>query len=82
MSGDIERLCEFVCDTTSYLLQAVDDGRRLLFEGANGMLLDVNHGTYPFVTSSSTGPWGGWPEPTWNSRLAIPAGSPICSRRC
>ena len=53
-----ERLAGSVCDTTAYLLDAVDDGRRLLFEGANGMLLDVDHGTYPFVTSSSTGPGG------------------------
>jgi adenylosuccinate synthase len=36
----------------------MESGKRILFEGANGAMLDVDHGTYPFVTSSSTGPWG------------------------
>lgn len=53
-----DRLRGTVCDTTEYLHHAMDCGKRLLFEGANGMLLDVDHGTYPFVTSSSTGPHG------------------------
>ncbi|HUU84002.1 MAG TPA: adenylosuccinate synthase [Phycisphaerae bacterium] len=53
-----DRLRPFVCDTTAYLHHAIASGRRLLFEGANGMLLDVDHGTFPYVTSSSTGPWG------------------------
>jgi len=53
-----DRLRPFICDTTVYLRDALRHGRRLLFEGANGMLLDVDHGTYPFVTSSSTGTWG------------------------
>ena len=48
------RLQPFVCDTTSYLLDAVEAGRRVLFEGAQGALLDVDHGTYPFVTSSNS----------------------------
>lgn len=52
------RLGGFVCDTTNFLHEAMDQGRSVLFEGANGMLLDVDHGTYPFVTSSSTGPHG------------------------
>jgi adenylosuccinate synthase len=52
------RLSAYVCDTTHFLHKAMDEGRSLLFEGANGMLLDVDHGTYPFVTSSSTGPHG------------------------
>ena len=51
-------LASFVCDTTELLHDAMDVGRSILFEGANGMLLDVDHGTYPFVTSSSTGPHG------------------------
>lgn len=58
LSETAEHLRPFVCDTTVYLRQALEAGQRLLFEGANGMLLDVDHGTYPFVTSSSTGPWG------------------------
>ena len=49
-----ERLRPFVCDTTAYLLDAVEAGRKLLFEGAQGALLDVDHGTYPFVTSSNS----------------------------
>ncbi|MCP4251081.1 MAG: adenylosuccinate synthase [bacterium] len=53
-----ERLRPFVCDTTDFLHQTLNAGGRLLFEGANGALLDVDHGTYPFVTSSSTGTWG------------------------
>jgi adenylosuccinate synthase len=49
-----ERLRPFVCDTTAYLLDAVEAGRAVLFEGAQGALLDVDHGTYPFVTSSNS----------------------------
>jgi len=52
------RLRPFICDTTEYLQRAAAEGGRFLFEAANGMLLDVDHGTYPFVTSSSTGTWG------------------------
>jgi adenylosuccinate synthase len=52
------RLQTYVCDTTEFLHEAMDAGRSILFEGANGMLLDVDHGTYPFVTSSCTGPHG------------------------
>ena len=50
------RLSACVCDTTELLGQAMQAGQTVLFEGANGMLLDVDHGTYPFVTSSNTGP--------------------------
>jgi adenylosuccinate synthase len=53
-----ERLGPFVCDTTTFYRDAIKAGKRLLFEGANGALLDVDHGTYPFVTSSTTGPAG------------------------
>ncbi|MCH7591438.1 MAG: adenylosuccinate synthase [Planctomycetes bacterium] len=53
-----DRLGSLVCDTTNLIHNAMNDGKRILFEGANGMLLDVDHGTYPFVTSSSTGPHG------------------------
>ena len=49
-----ERLRPFICDTTELLLTAVESGRRVLFEGAQGALLDVDHGTYPFVTSSNS----------------------------
>lgn len=52
--GYAERLRPFVADTTAYLLDALEDGRRVLFEGAQGALLDVDHGTYPYVTSSNS----------------------------
>jgi adenylosuccinate synthase len=41
-------------DTTNRLLDCLDDGQRLLMEGAQGSLLDIDHGTYPFVTSSNS----------------------------
>ncbi len=52
--GYAERLKPFVGDTTAYLLDAVEGGKHVLFEGAQGALLDVDHGTYPFVTSSNS----------------------------
>ncbi len=51
-------LAPFITDTTSLLHRAIADGRKLLFEGANGCMLDVDHGTYPYVTSSNTGAVG------------------------
>lgn len=44
----------YVADTTSFLLDAVEQDKRLLFEGAQGALLDIDHGTFPFVTSSNS----------------------------
>ena len=52
--GYADRLEQYVGDTTTYLLDAVDAGKRILFEGAQGSLLDVDHGTYPFVTASNS----------------------------
>jgi adenylosuccinate synthase len=43
----------FITDTAEYLNRAIQEGKSILFEGAQGTLLDVDHGTYPFVTSSS-----------------------------
>lgn len=43
----------FIIDTAEYLNKAVRNGGKILFEGAQGTLLDVDHGTYPFVTSSN-----------------------------
>jgi adenylosuccinate synthase len=54
MSGLTERLSPFIADTTHYLNVAATQGRSILLEGAQATLLDVDHGTYPFVTSSST----------------------------
>lgn len=53
-SAMIERLAPFVTDTTHFLNVAAARGRTILLEGAQATLLDVDHGTYPFVTSSST----------------------------
>ncbi len=52
------RLQRHVCDTTQLLGERSLAGQRFLFEGANGILLDVDHGTYPYVTSSTTTPGG------------------------
>ncbi len=48
-----ERIRPMVCDTAQLLNDAIAAGKRVLFEGAQGSMLDVDHGTYPFVTSSS-----------------------------
>ena len=48
-----ERLRPFVCDTAQVVSNAVRKGQRVLFEGAQGAMLDIDHGTYPFVTSSN-----------------------------
>ena len=63
-----ERLKPFATDTTALLLDAVEAGRRLLFEGAQGALLDVDHGTFPFVTSSNS------------SGVGVPSGSGVPAR--
>jgi adenylosuccinate synthase len=52
--GYAGRLRPHVADTTAFLLDAVESGRRILLEGAQGALLDVDHGTFPFVTSSNS----------------------------
>ena len=48
-----EQVSPFVCDTALLLNQAIAAGESVLFEGAQGTMLDIDHGTYPFVTSSS-----------------------------
>ena len=49
----IDELTPYVCNTTNMLHEAIAEGEPILLEGAQGCLLDVDHGTYPFVTSSS-----------------------------
>jgi adenylosuccinate synthase len=63
-----EKLRPYITDTTYLLHDCVTEGRRILFEGANACLLDVDHGTYPFVTSSNC------------STLGIPAGTGLPGR--
>ncbi len=53
-SAIVERLAPFICDTTHFLNVVAARGDSILLEGAQATLLDVDHGTYPFVTSSST----------------------------
>jgi adenylosuccinate synthase len=58
--GHAERMRPFVRNTGRLLYQALDQGKRILFEAAQGSLLDVDHGTYPYVTSSNSSPAGIW----------------------
>jgi adenylosuccinate synthase len=51
--GLAERLRPMVCDTSLVLNSALDEGKTVLFEGGQATMLDVDHGTYPFVTSSN-----------------------------
>ena len=48
-----QQMAKYVCDTSVVLNEALDEGRRVLFEGAQGVMLDIDQGTYPFVTSSN-----------------------------
>src|SRR5665213_1231663 len=48
-----EKIAPFVCDTAALLNRAIADGESVMFEGAQGTMLDIDLGTYPFVTSSS-----------------------------
>jgi len=59
------RLAPFVTDTSRYVREALERDSHVFFEGAQGVLLDVDHGTYPFVTSSNS------------SALGLPAGAGI-----
>jgi len=52
--GYAVQLKKFVCDTTPFLNAALKKGESILFEGAQGTFLDVDYGTYPYVTSSSS----------------------------
>src|SRR5690606_11646899 len=49
-----DRLLPLICDTGIEITRALAEGRRVLLEGAQGALLDIDHGTYPYVTSSNT----------------------------
>ncbi|PYI73121.1 MAG: adenylosuccinate synthase [Verrucomicrobia bacterium] len=49
-----KKLRPFVANTVVYLHRAIERGKKILFEGAQGTFLDIDHGTYPYVTSSNT----------------------------
>lgn len=51
--GYAKRLKKYVCDTSALIFEIVGEKKNILFEGAQGTLLDLDHGTYPYVTSSS-----------------------------
>jgi len=53
MVGAWERMKDWITDVSLYLAKAMGEGRAILFEGAQGTLLDIDHGTYPYVTSSN-----------------------------
>jgi adenylosuccinate synthase len=53
-----ERIRPMVCDTSVLLNNAIRAGKTVMFEGAQGTMLDIDHGTYPFVTSSSASAGG------------------------
>jgi adenylosuccinate synthase len=57
-----EKLTPFTTDTTQFLHKSISEGKSILFEGAQGSMLDLDHGTFPFVTSSNS------------SSLGMPAG--------
>ena len=52
-SSTVKKLLPYVGDSGNYLDAEINSGKRVLFEGAQGTLLDIDHGTYPFVTSSN-----------------------------
>jgi adenylosuccinate synthase len=69
-----QMLRRYVTDTTSLLVGSVRQGKHLLFEAAQGSLLDVDHGSYPYVTSSNSsvaGVWAGSGVPTRNLQRVI-----------
>jgi adenylosuccinate synthase len=67
--GYAKRLEPYVCDTTALLHRALREQKNILFEGAQGSLLDLDHGTFPFVTSSNS------------SGCGVHAGSGVPERR-
>lgn len=49
-----EALAPYITNTTRIIWKAIDEGKKILLEGAQGTMLDIDHGTYPYVTSSNT----------------------------
>ncbi len=54
LEKSVARIKPFITDTVTYLFEALNQGKKVMLEGAQATMLDINHGTYPFVTSSST----------------------------
>ncbi len=53
-----EKLLPYITDTTEFLHESIKENKTILFEGAQGALLDLDHGTFPFVTSSNSSSLG------------------------
>lgn len=53
-----EKIKTFVCDTVEFMAKAISENKKILFEGAQGTLLDVDFGTYPYTTSSNSSACG------------------------
>lgn len=53
-----QKFAPYMCDTFSFIDNAITENKKLLYEGAQGVLLDIDYGSYPFVTSSSTSAGG------------------------
>lgn len=75
-TGYADRLRKHVTDTTAFLLKSVENGKKILFEGAQGSLLDLDHGTFPYVTSSNSSGCGihagsGVPERTISCMIGV-----------
>lgn len=54
LNGYAKVLTPHIVDTTQLIWQVLDEGKKILLEGAQGSMLDIDHGTYPYVTSSTT----------------------------
>jgi adenylosuccinate synthase len=54
LEGYRDTLAPYITDTTQLMWRIIDEGKKILLEGAQGTMLDIDHGTYPFVTSSTT----------------------------
>ncbi|MCB4743541.1 MAG: adenylosuccinate synthase [Sulfurovum sp.] len=54
LQGYKKVLLPYICDTTQLIWETLDAGKKVLLEGAQGTMLDIDHGTYPYVTSSTT----------------------------
>ena len=65
LAGYAERLKPYVANTSLMLNQALEQGKNVLFEGGQATMLDVDHGTYPFVTSANCTAGAPAPAPEW-----------------
>ncbi len=78
-----KQIAPFVCDTAALLNQAIAHGEAVMFEGAQGTMLDIDHGTYPFVTSSSATSGGaviGTGVPPTSIGMVIGVSKAYCTR--